>query len=83
MDYLRISIADNGLVLSYDDPEIRAQNRKGNSEWQDPERQRVYETVEALLADLAELLPQLQPEEKNDGDVYDEALTEALAKGND
>lgn len=84
MDYIRISVADNGMILSYEDPEIRAQNRKSNSEWQDPERQRVYETPEALLADLASLLPELSKVEKTDGDDFDDALTEALSKaGND
>lgn len=84
MDYIRISVADNGMILSYEDREIRAQNRKSNSEWQDPERQRVYETQEALLADLASLLPELSKVEKTDGDDFDDALTEALSKaGND
>lgn len=82
MDYMRISVADNGLILAYDDPEIRAQNRKSDSSWQDPERQRVYETPEALLADLTTLLPQLRkkPEASDD---FDEALTEAFKKGTD
>lgn len=80
MDYMRISVADNGLILAYDDPEIRAQNRKSDSEWQDPERQRVYETPEALLADLATLIPGLRKADKSDGDEYDEAVTEAFNK---
>ena len=36
MDYIRISVADNGYILAYDDPEIREQNRKSDSSWQDP-----------------------------------------------
>ena len=40
MDYIRITEADNGFMLSYTDPEIREQNRKSDSSWQDPERQR-------------------------------------------
>jgi len=82
MDYMRISVADNGLILSYDDPQIKAQNRKSDSSWQDPERQRVYATPEALLADLTELLPQLR-KKSDDGDDFDEALTEAFTKGTD
>lgn len=80
MDYMRISVADNGLILSYDDPQIRAQNRQENSSWQDPERQRVYATPEALLADLTELLPQLR-KKPDDGEDYDDALTEAFKRG--
>lgn len=81
MDYMRISVADNGLILAYDDPEIRAQNRKSDSEWQDPERQRVYETPEALLADLATLIPGLTKQEKSSKDEFDDAVTEAFTKG--
>lgn len=80
MDYIRISVADNGLILSFDDPEIRAQNRKSDSEWQDPERQRVYETPEALLADLTSLIPGLRKKEKAESDEFSEAFTEASSK---
>lgn len=79
MNCIRITVAQNGLILSYDDPEIRAQNR-GDGPWQDAERQRVYETPEALLGDLTKLVPLLKPEAKpTEDEQYATAIEEAFA----
>ncbi len=83
MDYIRITEADNGFMLSYTDPEIREQNRKSDSSWQDPERQRVYETAEAMLADLQSLLPGLTKKKATDSDVFNDAVSEAFSKAGD
>ena len=81
MDYIRISVADNGYILAYDDPEIREQNRKSDSSWQDPERQRVYATPEALVEDLKGLVPGLKKKDTSVEDDFAGALNEAFTKG--
>lgn len=77
--YVRISVLDNGYTLSYDDPEIKADNRKNDS-WIDPERTRVYSTLAALNADLNKLLPLLKPEPIEEESEYESAIAEAFAK---
>lgn len=79
MNYLRISVVDNGYVLHFDDPKIRERNRKEDN-WTDPERQRIYDTPEALVADLQKLLPLLQATPPAEEDVYEDAITEAFNK---
>ena len=77
---VRIEILDNGYTLSFDDPEIRAQNRKASSSWTDPSRTRVYSTIEAMKTDLDTLLPLLQPEPMTQVAEYETAIQEAFAK---
>lgn len=79
MDEIEIKLADNGFVLKYRDPQIVARNRTSDS-YEDPCRARVYETAEALTADLAKLLPMMQAhaEEKDDAKEYASALSEAF-----
>jgi hypothetical protein len=80
MNCIRISVADNGLILSYDDPEVRRNNRESDGPWQDPERQRVYETPEALLVDLTKLVPLLKAEPPEPApDAYETAIDQAFA----
>lgn len=77
--YVRISVLDNGFTLTYDDPEVKADNRK-NDNWTDPERTRVYSTLAALNADLNKLLPLLKPEPIEESSEYESAIAEAFAK---
>lgn len=77
--YVRISVLDNGYTLTYDDPEIKAENRKSDN-WTDPERTRVYQTLEALNADLNKLLPLLKPEPIEEESEYESAIAEAFAQ---
>lgn len=78
---VRIEILDNGYTLSFDDPEIRAQNRKSTSNgWTDPSRTRVYSTIEAMKTELDTLLPLLQPEPMTQVAEYETAIQEAFAK---
>ncbi len=78
MNDLRIAVADNGMILSFDDPEVRKKNRESDKGWEDPTRQRVYETPEALLADLKVLLPLLHAEPPADADDYETAIKVAF-----
>ena len=62
MDNIRITIAENGYMIEYDDPAIVEENIKANT-WKDPGTYRVYGTQAALMEDLAALLPNLKPHE--------------------
>lgn len=77
---VRIEVLDNGYTLSFDDPEIRAENRKSSNGWTDPTRTRVYSTIDALKSDLDTLLPLLQPEPITQITEYETAIQEAFAK---
>lgn len=84
MDYIRISAADNGYIMEYDDPEVRERNRTSNG-WEDPCRRRVYDTPEALTADLAKVVGKLKQRaaERTVADDFAEAIDEAFGKGDD
>lgn len=79
MNCLRIELADNGFVLSYTDPSLQEANRRSDN-WVDPERRRVYETSEALVADLAPLMAKMSPKPTTPDDVYADAIREEFAK---
>lgn len=79
---LRIKPADNGFVMEYADPEVRANNHKDDTSYQDPWRQRVYATIDELKVDLDKLLPVFaekakQPETAHQN--FNTALAEALS----
>jgi len=86
MDSVRIEVADNGFTLTYSDPEVAERNREKNSVYEDEQRKRVYNTAEALLADLTKLLPLLQAEccddesEPDDASEFKRAIAEAFSK---
>lgn len=81
----RVEMADNGFVLNYDDPEIRAKNR-GDGPWEDPSRRRVYSTTDALMADINKLVPimaeyaEKKDEEMDADDQYKTALSTAFSE---
>lgn len=77
----RVTVVENGLVLEYDDPEIRQRNREDDGPWIDPSKQRVYQTPDALLADINAIIPVLveyagKPETRQDS--FETALSEAF-----
>lgn len=78
MNDLRITVADNGFILRFDDPAIRAKNKTSDG-YEDPSRERLYTTPEALTADLGKLLPLLKAEPPADADTYAEAIAEAFS----
>ena len=79
MDMIEIACADNGFVMRYKDMEVVAKNRTSDG-WQDPWRQRVYETPEALTADLAKVLPLMREykEEQSEQVEFADAIAEAF-----
>lgn len=85
-DSVRIEVADNGFTLTYTDPEVAERNRIPDRPYEDEQRKRVYNTSEALLADLTKLLPLLQAEccddesEPDDATEFKRAMAEAFSK---
>ena len=80
MDCLRIEIADNGLILEYDDPDIRARNRSDDGPWEDPTRRHVFTDVASLTKVLTTVIPAVQADaqqRKNPTD-FKSALVEAF-----
>lgn len=81
MDCIEINTADNGFVLRYKDPVIAKKNAESDG-WEDPYRNRVYETPEALVADLSKLLPLMKEhaEERTAAQDYSAELKQAFAE---
>lgn len=81
MDCIEINVADNGFVLRYKDPVIAEKNANSDG-WQDPYRSRVYNTPEALAADLTKLLPLMKQhtEDKNEAQEYSDELNRAFSE---
>lgn len=79
----RVSMAENGFVLEYEDPEVREKNR-GDGPWIDPWQKRVYTSVEALTADISALVPIMaeyvknKDEDHSTDDQYKTALSQAF-----
>jgi hypothetical protein len=78
MNDYRISRAENGFVLRYDDPKIEEANRKDGAKWEDSEVMRVYDTDAALIQDLAAMLPKMQHDKKEKAEDGASAFNEAF-----
>ena len=78
MDRVRIEIADNGYVMSYEDDKIEAANRKPGAKWKDSEVKRVYATQAALVQDLASVLPKMKSNEPDPKDEDTSSFNEAF-----
>ena len=80
MDSIKIKLAENGFVIEYEDPAITKKNSKKDARWEDPEVYRVYETQDALLADLAILIPKLAGSPADKADEFQSAFNEATSE---
>ena len=81
MDRVIIEPAENGFILRYDDDKIRANNRKPNSKWCDPEVKKVYADEASMVQELATILPKLKAPAKSE--QYAEAFNEAMRESDD
>lgn len=75
---IRIKVAENGFILEYDDPEIRAKNRD-DGPYIDPYKERIYTDVPAMMADVAKVLP-LMAERLASAEGKAESFSTALAE---
>lgn len=83
---LGIEVAQNGFVLTYDDPEIVAANQSSDGGWVDPCKQMVYPSADALLAALGKILPVVQAnatQEQEPGETFSDMLKQALNQADD
>lgn len=76
---IRIEAVSNGFVVRYDSPSITENNRKKNTQWEDPEVKVVFQDVAGLVAGIEKIVPNLttaSPEEEF-GDTLSIALDSA------
>jgi hypothetical protein len=72
---LRIRRAVNGFVVEYDDPEIRARNRKSDH-WQDPEKSLVFADSKTLIEGMTTLIESMpEPSDDDFAITFNEAVT--------
>lgn len=72
-----IRTAENGIIVRYDDPKVRAKNHEKDSEWQDPEVELVFATAKEAMPKVQEILKMMMGEENSASDEYESAFNEA------
>lgn len=83
MEEITIKMAENGFVVKYCNHAIKMANAKPEAKWKDPWVARVYETQDAMMADLSKLVPKLVKAQKTKADEYESAFNQAESKDND
>jgi hypothetical protein len=78
MNMIRIERAQNGFVVSMDDPEIMAKNRKTDGPYRDPEVQFVFDDEAEVIAFLTKNLNKIIPPEDDEySSSFDAAVGES------
>lgn len=76
---INIRMAENGIIVRYDDPKIREKNRKDDDEWHDPNVELVFKTMKEAMPEVQRLLRKLSGDETSDDEyasAFDEATTD-------
>lgn len=73
---INIRMAENGIIVRYDDPEIRKKNREEDEGWEDPSVELVFKDMKEAMPEVQRLLRKLSGEETSD-DEYESAFEEA------
>ena len=73
---LNIRVADNGVILRYDDPKIVASNREDDADYKDPSKEMVFKSAKEAMPEAQRILKKLMGEESSDDD-YESAFNEA------
>lgn len=73
---IEIRLADNGVIVEYDDPEIREKNRLDDGPWEEARRELVFKDMKTALPEVQTLLKKLAVENTS-ADEYDAAFDEA------
>lgn len=73
---INIRMAENGIIVRYDDPEIREKNRKDDDKWEDPNVELVFKDMKEAMPEVQRLLRKLSGDETSD-DEYASAFEEA------
>lgn len=74
---LRIEVADNGIILEYDDPKIVAKNREEDSKYENAEVRLVFKDAKEAMPEAQRILRTLMGSESSD-DEYESAFDEAM-----
>lgn len=76
---LRIEVAENGIILEYDDPKIVAKNREDDSKYENAEVRLVFKDTKEAMPEAQRILKTLMgAEDSGDefGSAFDEAMTD-------
>lgn len=73
---INIRKAENGIIVRYDDPDIRDKNREDDAKWEDPNVELVFKDMKEAMPAVQRLLRKLSGEESPDDD-YESAFNEA------
>ena len=73
---INIRMAENGIIVRYDDPKVRAKNRKDDGEWEDPSVELVFKDMKEAMPEVQRLLRKLSGDETSD-DEFESAFNEA------
>jgi len=73
---LRIEVAENGVILSYDDPKIVAKNRE-EEKYENPEVRMVFKDAKEAMPEAQRILRTLMGTEDS-GDEFGAAFDEAM-----
>jgi len=73
---INIRMAENGIIVRYDDPKIREKNRQDDDKWEDPNVELVFKTMKEAMPEVQRLLRKLSGDETSD-DEFESAFNEA------
>lgn len=76
---LRIRVAENGIILRYEDQKKVAKNREEDSNYEDPEVELVFKNAKEAMPEAQRILRTLMGENTSDDEfasAFDEAMTD-------
>lgn len=73
---LNIRMAENGVIVRYDDPKIATKNREDDADWKDPSVELVFKDTKEAMPEVQRILRTMMGEETSD-DEYTSAFEEA------
>lgn len=74
---INIRMAENGVILRYDDPEIQDKNREEDSKYEDPTVELVFQDTEEAMPEVQRVLKLLMGPDRSDSESFDSAFEEA------
>lgn len=73
---LNIRMAENGVIIRYDDPKIMEKNREEDSKYEDPTVELVFKDAKEAMPEVQRILKTLMGEDTSD-DEFESAFNEA------
>jgi predicted RNA polymerase sigma factor len=75
---INIRMAENGVILRYDDPKIESANREEDSKYEDPTVELVFKDAKEAMPEVQRVLKMLMGPDSADEDEFDSAFDEAM-----